>query len=88
MKQAFTVDAARTASLEEWVAACAAMLSALTALTKKGVLELEPGTVKDAMAGRAAREVGAVGVLLLATAADGRPKTAEQVLYFRYSACA
>ena len=77
------MDAARTASPEEWIAACAAMLSALTALTSKGVLELEPGIVKEAVAGRAAREVGAVGSLLLASAADGRPKTAEQVLFHR-----
>lgn len=83
VKQAFMVDAARTASPEEWVAACAAMLSALTALTSKGVLELEPGIVKEVVAGRAAREVGAVGLLLLASAADGRPKTAEQVLFHR-----
>jgi len=83
VKQAFTVDAARTASPEEWVAACAAMLSALTALTSKGVLELEPGIVKEAVAGRAAREVGAVGLLLLASAADGHLKTAEQVLFQR-----
>ena len=83
VKQAFTGDAARTASPEEWVAACAAMLSALTALTSKGVLELEPGIVKEAVAGRAAREVAAVGLLLLASAADGRPKTAEQVLFHR-----
>ena len=33
----------------------------------------------DAVAGRAAREVGAVGVLLLARAPDGCPKTPEQV---------
>ena len=59
VKQAFMVDSARTASPEEWVAACAAMLSALTALTSKGVLELEPGIVKEVVAGaRGARSRG------------------------------
>ena len=66
-------------------AACVALLGALAALAEKGGLGLKgdlgfkAGAVADAVAGRAAREVGALGVLLLARAPDGRPKTPEQV---------
>lgn len=62
-----------------------ALLGALAALAEKGGLGFKgdlgfkSGAVADAVAGRAAREVGAVGVLMLARAPDGRPKTPEQV---------
>jgi len=55
------------------------LLCALAALADKGGLPCAaPGAVADVVAGRAAREVGAVGVLLLSRGADGGLKTPQQ----------
>lgn len=60
-------------------AACMLLLCALAALADKGGLPCAaPGAVADVVAGRAAREVGAVGVLLLSRGADGGLKTPQQ----------
>ena len=58
-----------------------ALLGALAALAEKGGLGVKAGAVADAVAGRAACEVGTVGVLLLTLAPDGRPKTPVQVTH-------
>jgi len=75
--QAF--QAGRGSSQREWRAACMSLLCALAALADKGGLPCAaPGAVADVVAGRAAREVGAVGVLLLSRGADGGLKTPQQ----------
>ncbi|KAK9835301.1 hypothetical protein WJX81_000259 [Elliptochloris bilobata] len=76
---AFDAQPRSAAQQHERTAACVALLAALAALAEKDGLSIARGAVADAVAGRAACEVGAIGVLLLAQGAGGRPKTPEQV---------
>ena len=84
-RQAFDGGRASQAQWRTRAAACVALLGALAALAEKrglgfkGDLGVKAGAVADAVAGRAAREVGMLGVLLLARSPNGRPKTPEQV---------